>query len=116
MSVQPEFPEPRPESPDEPPPPSSAGDDAWLGDLLLAFDAAKAAGLMTPSPGSSPDKCEGDLAARLALARACLARLHRRWPWPGGSANEASASGPLAELGLTLGRYTLVNLIGSGGH
>jgi WD40 repeat protein/tRNA A-37 threonylcarbamoyl transferase component Bud32 len=116
MSTDPEASQSEPVSPDESLPPSTTGDDAWLGDLLLAFDAAKAAGLMTPSPGSSPDKCEGDLAARLALARACLARLHRRWPWPGGSANGASPFGPLAELGLTLGRYTLVNLIGSGGH
>jgi WD40 repeat protein/tRNA A-37 threonylcarbamoyl transferase component Bud32 len=116
MSTHSEAPQSQPVSPDKSSPPSSSGEDAWLGDLLLAFDAAKAAGLMTPSPDSSPDKRADDLAARLALARACLARLHRRWPWPGGSADDASARGPLADLGLTLGRYTLENLIGSGGH
>jgi WD40 repeat protein/tRNA A-37 threonylcarbamoyl transferase component Bud32 len=88
--------------------------------LLLAFDAAKAAGLWTPSsnpsPGSSAERCDDDLAARLALARACLERLHRRWPWPGAANDDASALGPLAGLGLTLGRYALINLIGAGGH
>jgi len=120
MSTDSESPQPADASPFESPAPAPPGADAWLGDLLLAIDAARAAGLATPdqnpSPGSAAEVCEGDLAARLALARACLERLHRRWPWPGGSADEASGSGPLADLGLTLGRYTLVNLIGSGGH
>jgi len=94
--------------------------DAWIGDLLLACDAARAAGLlpaeMDSSPRVSPPDGNDRAAHRLALARACLDRLHRRWPWPGTSAEDTSSERPLAGLGLTLGRYTLINLIGSGGH
>ncbi len=120
MSTDSDSPQPAPANPFESPAPSPPDADAWLGDLLLAIDAARAAGLrapdQNPSPGSAAEVGEGDVAARLALVRACLDRLHRRWPWPGASVEETSASGPLARLGLTLGRYTLINLIGSGGH
>ncbi len=94
--------------------------DGWLGDLLLACDAARAAGIapadLQPSPHGSSVSEFPPGAERLALARACLDQLHRRWPWPGAAPERESSSGPLAGLNLKLGRYTLITLIGSGGH
>ena len=122
MGLDPQSPEPVSPVPDPSGPLASAGwsPDAWIGELLLACDAVRAAGLLPAEMDSSPEVSThdaNDLAAhRLALARSCLDRLHRRWPWPGTSNAETSLDGPLAGLGLTLGRYTLINLIGAGGH
>jgi tRNA A-37 threonylcarbamoyl transferase component Bud32 len=113
-------PSPAPSTP-EPPGPAEvpASWDARIGDFLLACDAARAAGLPLSELGSPSGVGPGgdeDVARRLALARACLERLHRRWPWPGAAAEDPNPTEPLAGLGLTLGRYTLTNLIGAGGH
>jgi hypothetical protein len=68
--------------------------DGWLGDLLLACDAARAAGIapadLQPSPHGSSVSEFPPGAERLALARACLDQLHRRWPWPGAAPERES--------------------------
>ncbi len=100
--------------------PAPPGLDTWIGDILLACDAARAAGMMSSDSPSSPSGAAPydphHSAHQLALARACLDRLHRRWPWAGRSAEQSSKESPLAGLDLTVGRYSLLNLIGSGGH
>jgi eukaryotic-like serine/threonine-protein kinase len=103
-----------------PPVPDAASPERWIADFLLACDAARAAGLPLSQPGSPSGgelfKGEADVARRLALVQSSLARLHRRWPWPGTGGKDDEEGEPLAGLGLTLGRYTLLSLIGSGGH
>ena len=102
MGLDPQLPEPVLPllDPSGPLTPAGSCPEPWIGDLLLACDAARAAGLlpaeMDSSPGVSRPMPTTWQRTRLALARACLDRLHRRWPWPGTSNAEVSLDGPLA--------------------
>ena len=120
MGLEFATPEPTSSAPGGRATPAAPGLDTWIGDVLLACDAARAAGIVPDDIASSPSVSSPNdsyrSARELALARACLDRLHRRWPWTGEPAEDSSPEGPLAGLNLTLGRYTLLNLIGSGGH
>ena len=100
--------------------PASPSLESWLGDVLLAYDAARAAGLESADIALTPRRSSANeseqAAGQLALAQACLDRLHRRWPWHVEPLDESSPEAPLATLNLKLGRFTLLRLIGSGGH
>ena len=120
--MSPDFATPEPSSPfpGATATPAQPALESWIGDVLLACDAARAAGIMSGDIPSSPSGSAHDdghhSAHQLALARACLDRLHRRWPWARLPGEKSSRESPLAGLNLTVGRYRLQNLIGSGGH
>ena len=88
--------------------------------MLLTLDAARAAGLPPPEHESAAGAGSAFFPVTdggcLTVARACLERLHRRWPWPGERLNSDRKNEMLAGLNLSVGRYRLKDLIGSGGH
>ena len=94
---------------DAPSPDSSANGDPLAG-LLLAYDAAKAAGLTPSLPVASIEAVDADL----EKARVCLELLHRRWPWARGGANGGDST--KSSFGGSLGRYEVQTLLGAGGH
>jgi eukaryotic-like serine/threonine-protein kinase len=102
-----------PRDDDESAPNSPSNGDPFA-DFLLAYDAAKAAGLTPSLPAESIETANADLQGRLDEARVCLELLHRCWPWP--RAAEDDAGSAAASLGGSLGRYEVQRLLGAGGH